>query len=95
LGAAEEKKLLAAATFAKAIKNKDKRKDFADKKITLDRLLKDENPNVAADDLPGDLRTFFNGLKNPDLKALADLNVKLVDGGLSETVAPNFTLGKF
>jgi hypothetical protein len=89
------KKRLAVAAFAKAIKDPNKRRRFANDEITLEALLQQENASLTANDMPDSVQNFVGGLDESELTLLANLQVALEDAPLTETVAPSFTLGKF
>ena len=90
------KKRVAVAAFAKAISNASKRQKFARKQMSLEELLKSEDRSLTANDMPANLRKFFEGLSEPELKVLANLQGALQAGELTEPVGKAaFTLGKF
>jgi hypothetical protein len=89
------KKRVAVAAFAKAIKNPSKRRKFANDQITLQALLQEQDASLTLDDMPASVQQFVGGLSEPELALLANLQVALEDGALTETVGASFTLGKF
>jgi hypothetical protein len=90
------KKRVAVAAFAKAISNPSKRRRFAANQLSLEELLKSEDGSLTANDMPANLRSFFDGLSEDELKVLANLQGELQAGQLTEPVGKAaFTLGKF
>jgi hypothetical protein len=90
------KKRVAVAAFARAIKNQNKRTRFANNQISLEQLIQGEDNSLTLNDMPPNLQQLFNGLSEPELTLLANLQTELESVPLTESVgSANFTLGKF
>jgi hypothetical protein len=83
----------ALAAFAKAIENPHNRKQYAENQITLAELIQPAGGN--ADDLDDNVKSFLNGLNEPQLQLLSTMQETMAQAGLSEPTTSHRTLAKF
>jgi hypothetical protein len=86
----------ALAAFAGAIASPETRRLFEKNEVPLAKMIKDEDADADADDLPKSVRDFLNNLNGEEMRLLSRMQETFVDAGFVASPEQSaFTIAKF